>query len=59
MTLKEMFKKVETYNEVAEVMHTDKAVIYFLIVTTLEKTLKPMTVSASISAKSTSLKLRT
>lgn len=29
MTLKEMFKKVETYNEVAEVMHTDKAVIYF------------------------------
>lgn len=29
MTLKEMFKKVDTYNEVAEVMHTDKAVIHF------------------------------
>lgn len=28
MTLKEMFKKVEAYNEIAELMRTDKAVIY-------------------------------
>lgn len=29
MTLREMFKKVETYNEIANLMHTDKAVIEF------------------------------
>lgn len=29
MTMKEMFKKVETYNEVAEMMRTDKASVYF------------------------------
>lgn len=29
MTLREMFKKVETYNEIAELMRTDKASIYF------------------------------
>lgn len=31
MTLKEMFKKVETYNEIAEMMQTEKAQIYFYI----------------------------
>ena len=29
MTLKEIFKKVETYNEIAEIMLTHKAKIYF------------------------------
>lgn len=29
MTMKEMFKKVETYNEIAEMMRTDKAYICF------------------------------
>ena len=29
MTLREMFKKVETYNEIASLMHTTKAVIEF------------------------------
>ena len=29
MTMKEMFKKVEGYNEIAELMRTDKASIYF------------------------------
>jgi len=29
MTMKEMFKKVETYNEIAELMGTDKAKISF------------------------------
>lgn len=29
MTLKEMFKKVEAYNEIADMMKTDKAQIYF------------------------------
>jgi len=29
MTIKEMFKKVETYNEVAELMRETKAKIYF------------------------------
>ena len=29
MTLKDLFKKVETYNEIAEMMRTYKAKIYF------------------------------
>lgn len=29
MTLKELFKKVETYNEIAEMMHSRKAKIHF------------------------------
>ena len=29
MTMKEMFKKIEAYNEIAEMMKTDKAQIYF------------------------------
>ena len=29
MTMKEMFKKVEGYNEIAEIMKTNKASIYF------------------------------
>ena len=33
MTLKEMFKKVETYNEMADLMRTEKARIYFADVT--------------------------
>ena len=29
MTMKELFKKIEAYNEIAKIMGTDKAQIYF------------------------------
>lgn len=29
MTIKEMFKKIEAYNEVADIMNTSKARLYF------------------------------